>query len=172
MHRYNRGGAAIPAATNAMPSQTTAAQSAATTGSGGKRIVSNAYYPFAYLPTNFPNAAVCTASYSSCVKEFAKCTYSLESGDSGITVSGAGVGITRQAAIPDITAASICSSLSTEACHTLQLADCTTYGNAAAATAGGSFKVSANAAPTGCPGMYGVGMGVGVALGFAGQMAG
>ena len=162
-------GAGAAAATATIPggSQTTATQIA---GSGGQRIVSNAYYPFPYLPTNYPNADVCTSSYSSCVKEFAKCTYSLESGDSGVTVSGAGAGITRQAAIPDTTAASICSSLSTEACHNLQLANCATYGNAAAATAAGTFQVSTAAAPTICAGLYGVGMGVGVALGVAGRI--
>ena len=165
------GGAAIATA-NTRSSPTTAAGAAQITGSGGGRIVSNAYYPYPYIPTNFPNAAVCTSSYSSCVKEFAKCTYTLESGDSGVTVSGAGVGITRQAAIPDITAASICSSLSTEACHNLQLASCATYGNAAAATTGGSFVVTGASAPTACAGLYGVGMGVGVALGVAGQMVG
>jgi len=164
------GGSAVGTATGTPASPNTAAQSAQITGSGGQRVVSNAYYPFPYLPTNFPNAAICTSSYSSCVQEFAKCTYSLESGDSGVTVSGAGVGITKNAAILDITAASICSSLSTEACHNLQLAGCATYGTAAAQTGGGSFVVSANAAPTGCAGMYGVGMGVGVALGFAGQI--
>jgi hypothetical protein len=160
------GGSAVATATG------TPAPSAQITGSGGRSVVSNAYYPFPYLPTNFPNAAICTSSYSSCATEFAKCTYSLESGDSGVTVSGAGVGITKPAAIPDITAASICSSLSTEACHNLQLAGCATYGSAAAQTAGGSFVASTNAAPTGCAGMYGVGMGVGVgvAIGFAGQM--
>lgn len=158
------GGSAVATATG------TPSPSAQVTGSGGQRVVSNAYYPFPYLPTNFPNAAICTSSYSSCATEYARCTYSLESGDSGVTVSGAGVGITKAAAIPDITAASICSSLSTEACHGLQLAGCATYGSAAAGTAGGSFVTSAIAAPTGCAGMYRVGMGVGVAIGIAGQM--
>ena len=161
------GGAA---ATTSPGSQTTAVQSAQITGTGGGKIVSNAYYPFPYLPTNYPNAAVCTSSYSSCVKEYAKCTYSLESGDSGVTVAGAGAGITRQAAIPEPTAASICSSLSTEACHNLQLANCATYGGPAAATAGGTFEVSTAAAPTACAGLYGVGMGVGIALGVAGHL--
>lgn len=158
------GGSAVATATG------TPASSAQITGSGGRRVVSNAYYPFPYLPTNFPNAAVCTSSYSSCATEFARCTYSLESGDSGVTVSGAGVGTTKAAAIPDITAASICSSLSTEACHNLQLAACATYGSAAAGSAGGSFVTGANAAPTGCAGRYGIGMGVGVAIGLVGQM--
>lgn len=164
------GGATGATMTDSPGSPTTAAEATQVTGSGSQKIVSNAYYPFPYLPTNYPNAAVCTSSYSSCVKEFAKCTYSLESGDSGLTISGAGAGITRHAAIPDTTAASICSSLSTEACHNLQLANCATYGGPAAATAGGSFDVSTAAAPTASAGLYGVGIGVGIALGVAGQM--
>ena len=153
----------------AVATTTTAAGASQFTGNGDKRIVSNQYYAFPYLPSNFPNAAVCTSSYSSCKSEFAKCTYTLESGDNGVTVSGAGVGITRQAAIPDITAASICSSLSTVACGNLQLANCATYGTGAA-TAAGTFEVSGGAMPSGCPGLYGVGMGVGVALGVAGRI--
>lgn len=156
------GGVVIGTATS-----TGASTAAQTTGSGGKKTVDNAYYPFPYAPTNYPNAALCTSSYSSCNQEFAKCTYSLESGDSGISVPGAVVGVTTQAAIPDASAAPICSSLSSEACRNLQLASCATYGTASA-TGGGTF-VAANAASTGHARMYGVGMGVGVVLGFAGQ---
>ena len=163
-------GAAIATATTMTSSQTTSAGAAQISDNGGKRVVSNQYYAFPYLPTRFPNAAVCSSSYSSCKTEFIKCTYTLESGDNGVTVSGAGVGITRQAAIPDVTAASICSSLSTVACHNLQLANCATYGTGAA-TAAGTFEVSGGAMPTGCPRLYGVGMGVGVALGVARQIA-
>lgn len=147
-----------------------AAGAAQVTSNGDEQIVSNRYYAFPYAPTSFPNRVVCSSSYSSCKSEFIKCTYTLESGDNGVTVSGAGVGVTRQPALPDVTAASICSSLSTQACHNLQLASCATYGTGAA-TAAGSFGVSGGGAmPTGCPEIYRVGMGVGVALGIAGQM--
>ena len=103
-------GAVIATATTKGSSQTNSASHAQVTSNGGGKLVSNAYYPFPYLPTKYPNANVCTSSYSSCQEEFAKCTYTLESGDNGITISGAGVGITTHAAIAEVTAASICSS--------------------------------------------------------------
>lgn len=117
--------------------------SAATTApTTGASIVPNAYFPFVYLPTTYPNAAVCTQSYSSCQSEFASCTASLGNGNSGgngVTVNGGGVpGITVQGPVGSISAASICLSLSLEACHNLQLANCATYPSG---TATGTFVV-------------------------------
>ena len=90
-------------------------------------------------------------------------------GDNGLTISGIGPGITREAALPSIYAASICSSLSVKACYNLQLANCPAYGTAAA-NGGGTFEAAGGAAPTRCARIYGVGMGVGVAIGVAGQL--
>ena len=88
----------------------------------------------------------------------------------GVTVSGPGGGITQQGAIAPVSAESICSSLSAEACHGLQLSQCSTLGGAAKTAAAGTFvEGSANAAPTRCAAvLYGVG--VGVAVGVAGQV--
>ena len=91
-----------------------------------------------------------------------------------VTVSGPGGGVTQAGAMVPASAESICSSLSVEACHGLSLAQCSTLtGAAAAKTAAGSnaFVVgSANAAPTRCAALYG--MGVGVAVGLAGHVVG
>lgn len=160
-------GAAIATATSIDTSPTDSAASAIITGSSGS-IVPNAYFPFPYLPTTYPNAAVCSSSFSSCQTEFTKCTSQLIAGDNGLTISGIGPGITREAALPSTSAASICSSLSTKACYNLQLSNCPMYGTAGGG--GGTFKAAEGAAPTYCARIYEVGMGVGVALGFAGQL--
>ena len=145
----------------------TATQTAAsaTISGGGCSIVPNGFFPFPYLPTTYPNAAICSSSFSSCQTEFERCTSQLVAGDNGLTISGIGPGITREAALPSPSAASICSSLSVKACYSLQLSNCPQYGTAAA---GGTFE-AAGAAPTNCVRIYGVGMGLGMAIG-AGQL--
>ena len=90
-----------------------------------------------------------------------------------VTVSGPGGGVTQAGAMVPATAESICSSLSMEACHGLSLAQCSTLTGAGAAKTGAanSFVAgSANAAPRRCGPLYG--MGVGIAVGLAGQAAG
>lgn len=87
----------------------------------------------------------------------------------GVTVSGPGGGITQQGAIAPVSAESICSSLSAEACHGLQLTQCSTLGGAAKTAAGTFVEGSANAAPTRCAAaLYGVG--IGVVVGVVGQV--
>lgn len=111
----------------------------------GPSVVPNGFFAYPYLPTTYPNAAVCTQSYSSCQSEFAICTASLGNGNNGangVTVNGGGVpGITVQGPVGSISAASICSSLSLEACHNLQLANCAIYPSGTAAAATGTFVV-------------------------------
>lgn len=88
----------------------------------------------------------------------------------GVTISGPGGGTTQQQAIAPASAESICSSLSAEACHGLQLTQCSTLGGAAKTAAAGTFiEGSTNAAPTRCAAML-YGMGIGVAVGVAGQL--
>lgn len=87
-----------------------------------------------------------------------------------VTISGPGGGVTQAGAMMPASAESICSSLSVEACHGLSLAGCSTLG---ASAGGNSFVVgTANAAPTKCAGLYGMGVGLGVAVGLAGQVVG
>lgn len=151
---------------------------AAATGKGAKvaaithaitasSTVSNSFYPYPYLPTAYPDAAECTSSFSACQLESAKCTGLLEGGGMAVTISGPGGGVTQAGAMMPASAESICSSLSVEACHGLSLAGCSTLGAAAKTSKGNSFVVgSANAAPTRCAALYGIG--VGVAVGLAG----
>ena len=167
---------------NVAPARTTAPAAGSAASAPGPAIthaisgtstISNQYYPFPVLQTPFADVADCTESYSSCQAESAKCTGLVAGGGYGVTVSGQNGAITQQAAMPASSAESICSSLSLEACHGLQLAQCSTLGGAAArATAGGSFvagdSANAAAAPTRCRGVYG--MAVVVMVGVAGHL--
>lgn len=152
---------ATTSATNGfiVPASTTGGAEAA----GGGSTVANAVYPFIYNPTTYANAAACSSAYSHCQTEYTSCTSSLGGSVNGVTVSGAGVGITVQGATATMAAAmSVCSSLSSQACYGLQLGSCSTY-------TGTGTLINPNAAPTKCArALYGVG--VGVAVGIAGQM--
>lgn len=169
------GTAGTPAAATGAPAarlgSSTASGTAITHAIIGGSTVANSFYPFPYLPTTYPNAAVCTSSFSSCQLESAKCTGMLEGGGMAVTIRGPGGEVTQAGAMMPSSAESICSSLSVEACHGLDLAQCSTLGGAKATGAANSFVAgSANAAPTRCAVLYG--MGVGVAVGLAGQVVG
>lgn len=161
-----------PAATS-MPvgSSASAAPAASMTHAiTGSSTVPNSFYPFPYLATAYPNADVCTSSYSSCQLEVAKCTGMLEGGGYGVTIEGAGGGTTQGAPMPVSSAESICSSLSSQACNGLQLSACSTLTGASATTQGTFVAGSANAAATKGAALYGVGFGM--AIGLAGQVVG
>ncbi|KAK4694561.1 hypothetical protein P7C71_g3042, partial [Lecanoromycetidae sp. Uapishka_2] len=171
------GTAGTPAAATGAPAKgsgpSTASAAAITHAISGASTVANSFYPFPYLPTTYANAAVCTSSFSSCQLESAKCTGLLEGGGMAVTINGPGGGVTQAGAMMPASAESICSSLSAEACHGLNLAQCSTLGGAkATGTANAFIAGSANAAPTRCAALYGMGMGVGVAVGLAGQVVG
>ena len=142
----------------------------------GTSMVPNSYYPYPVLPTTFAGADDCSSSYTACQAESAKCTGFIEGGGGyGVTVAGQGGIITQQGAMVPASAEAICSSLSMEACHGLNVGMCSTLGGAAKSTPGGNFVVgsqtsSGGAAPTKCAVMYGVGLGM--AVGIAGQAVG
>ena len=166
------GAAAAATATPVSGTKTAAASGAAITHAiGGGSTVPNSFYPYPYLPTTFANAAQCTSSFSSCQLESAKCTGMLEGGGMAVTVSGPAGGVTQEGPMPVSSAESICASLSKEACHGLALTQCSTLGGAKQ-TAAGTFVAggSVNAAPTRCPVLYGVG--VGMAVGIARHVVG
>ncbi|KUI57256.1 hypothetical protein VP1G_04494 [Cytospora mali] len=130
--------------------------------------VANSYFSFPYIATSYSNAAACSRAVSQCSANYAACTANLEggsgggavtvvvpAGNGGTTTIGAGAGTTY----PILTATSICNSLSSVACHTIEDSYCK-----AGSTAG--FTVgSSNAAPTNMPCM-GVVAGVAVGVGF------
>lgn len=155
-----------PAPTRQALGSTTPTTQASTITSGGSSIVANAYFPYHYLPTTYPNADQCTSAFSSCRSEFSTCASALATGGNGVTISGAGGGITAQPALGAASAGSICSSLSTRACYNLGLGNCPMYGTAAVTTGGGTFAAG-NAAPTRCAQVYKVA--VAMAVGVAGQ---
>jgi hypothetical protein len=157
-----------PAATgtNTLPASTTASttgdpfvqQTTVPNGAAGARsTVQNAFFPFPYIPTTYSNAAACSAAYTSCQGDAAKCTTALANGAQGVTVSAPNGGATITA-VPSVglqSAQSICASLSLQACSGLQVEACRSFGG------------EGNAAPTrGC----GYLMGAGVAVGIAGQL--
>ncbi|KAI9722228.1 MAG: hypothetical protein M1812_001700 [Candelaria pacifica] len=152
------GGAA---ATPTITSTTNTYVAPATTGQTmAGSVVSNQYFAFAAIPTSYANAAVCSSYYSGCQSEYTRCTSSVGVGVNGVTIGGPGAGITVQGASATLQATSICSSLSSAACHGLQLASCS----------GGTAAVNLNAAPTKCPGLYV--FGAGAVIGIAGQVFG
>lgn len=151
---------------------TTASQAAAvTTTSGTASVVSNAYFPFPYIPTTYVNSVACNSAYSACQANFAACTNDLAGNGFGVTVvapNGGGVTVAPTvAAVGSASAASICSSLSQQACYGIQSSNCPPFGSGT--TTGGVFVVATN---TGAAPRQTVmaGMMVGVGLGIAGQM--
>lgn len=129
--------------------------------------VPNAYFSFPYIATSFSNAGACSRAVSQCSANYAACTADLAggaggavtvvvpAGNGGTTTIGANAGTT----LPTASATSVCQSLSSVACHSIQGSYCE-----AGSTAG--FTVgSANAAPTHLPCM-GVVAGVAAGVGF------
>ncbi|KAF2472275.1 uncharacterized protein BDR25DRAFT_19905 [Lindgomyces ingoldianus] len=125
--------------------------------------VSNQYYPFAFIPTTYTNAAACSSAYTSCQTDAASCTAALASGRQGVTISApnGGATITAIASVGMPSASSICSSLSAQACFGLQVQACQAFGNGNTGNTGAGRR---NA----CGRIYGIG--AGVAVGIAGQM--
>ncbi|KAJ5169521.1 uncharacterized protein N7500_002304 [Penicillium coprophilum] len=80
-------------------------------------------YPFVVVPTAFRNSETCSSYYSLCESEYTQCTGALM-GRYGVTIGGAGEGKTVQAVTAASQAASICSSLSVDACHGINLGYC------------------------------------------------
>ena len=164
---------ALASPTSLQATITTSTTSTGAQITGARSTVVNSYFPFVYLPTSFSNAADCSSSFSSCASAFTSCTSSLGGGANGVTapgvtITGPGVGAGAQTSLPSTSAASICSSLSTQACYPLQLANCPMYGTAGETAPSAATFVAPNGAPTRCAALYG--MGAGIALGLAGQV--
>ncbi|KAF1365060.1 hypothetical protein EJ07DRAFT_98298 [Lizonia empirigonia] len=163
-------GALGTSSTGATPASTTGSFIIASTTSGpfvqattanagsGASTVSNEFYPFPYIATTYTNAAACSSAYTACQTNAASCTNALMGGAQGVTISApnGGATITAVPSLGQASASQVCSSLSQEACYGLQVAACQ------------AFDGSGNAAPTrGCAGLA---VGMGVALGVAGQL--
>ncbi|PGG97533.1 hypothetical protein GX51_07285 [Blastomyces parvus] len=118
------------------PQPGTATTTPPTDPTSTRPIVPNAPYPFPIIPTTFPNQEACVSAYTDCQVQYSSCTASL-GGVHGVTIGGAG-GITVPGVQPTGgNPVSVCSSLSTEACHGLQAAYCTAFRGVAARGGGG-----------------------------------
>ena len=113
-------------------------------------LVPNTYFPFAYIPGTFANAAQCTQAWSTCQVQSTQCFLSLAARN-GVSVSAPYGGTTVIAATGDTLAAvsSICNSLSSVGCHSLQLASCATVIPSVNAAAGLDCRRLAYAAGAG-----------------------
>lgn len=121
--------------------------------------VPNAYFPFVYLPTSFPNAAACSSSVAGCQATYSSCASSLGStGANPVTVVANG-GVTIIAPVGSVSASQICSSLSGIACYGLQLASCATI-TGTAPTVQGTFVPGTGVGERRRNGGWGVGMGL------------
>ncbi len=119
------------------------ARTSGATQTAAPSFVPNSYFAFPYIPTTFTDTAACTSALDQCSSNYAACTSGLGEGwgGYGVTVVVPGGGGTTvaptHATVPSASATSICSSLSTEACHNFQTAQCTD----------GSIVGSGNGAP-------------------------
>ena len=91
--------------------------------------VTNSWFPYPYAPTSFANPEACTTAVEQCSSNYAACTSDLAGSGWGVTIVVPGGGGTTVAPtdsqVPIATATSVCSSLSSEACHGLQTSQCT-----------------------------------------------
>ncbi|KAH6678419.1 hypothetical protein B0J14DRAFT_534758 [Halenospora varia] len=158
-----------------------------TTGIGGviatitnaASVVPNAFFPFPYIGTSYPNSAACNSAFLACQSNYAACTQDLQGGSGGFAVTivapGGGVTVNASPTVQNLGASSaqgICSSLSTVACFNLQSSNCAQFGTGTA-TGGGSFVTGTgtkNAAGARQTGMGCMVMVAGVGLGIAGQI--
>ena len=143
-----------------------------TTGvQGGGGTIAAAGFVFTYIPTSYANAAICTTAYSVCQQQSSACFASLGGGAvNGVTVGGLGGGTTvvgnggGGGGATVTNAASVCSSLSSQACYGLQQDVCTSFGTGGGGGGGATAVVtSAGGGPqrTACPGaLYAAGAGV------------
>lgn len=91
--------------------------------------MTGAAYPFISIPTSFANAESCSSYYTLCQSEYSECTAQVGA-QFGVTVAGpGGAGVTIPGRAGITPAAAVCSSLSMQACHGLQLPQCNTYSN-------------------------------------------
>jgi hypothetical protein len=139
----------------------TASAQGASTASNARSTVSNPYYPFAFIPTTYTNAAACSSAYTSCQTDVSSCNAALTGGIHGVTVSAPNGGLTVAAITGTLDAAAasqVCQSLSSQACFGLQVAACASFGSGQ----------GNNARRNGCGNIYG--MAAGVAIGVAGEL--
>lgn len=96
-----------------------------------RSMVPNSFYPFAFIPTTYNNAAACSSAYTTCQSDAASCTAALANGVQGVTITApnGGTTITAIPSLGSASATSICQSLSSLACYGLDVRACQAFGN-------------------------------------------
>jgi hypothetical protein len=111
---------------------TTTAPPTTTTAAGQQQsVLQNPYYPFKVIPTTYADGAACSAAWTGCQTDLARCTSALGGASAGgfaVTISAANyVTVRPGTTMAAAGAASVCSSLSAQACSGLQVAACTAF---------------------------------------------
>jgi hypothetical protein len=139
-----------------------ATATATTTGASATESTIDGAYPFVAVPTAFNNPETCSSYYSVCQSEYTQCTGALM-GRYAVTIGGSGDGKTVQAVTAASQASSICSSLSADACHGINLGYC-----GSVATQTGNTETSGNnALPVRSSSLHDLALGL--AVGVAGM---
>jgi hypothetical protein len=127
---------------------------------GGGSTVAAAGFTFTYIPTSYANAQLCETAYSYCQSQSSACAASL-GGVNGVTVGGMAGGITVSAQATSVTnAASVCSSLSSQACYGIQEDTCNSLNGGSTQTGNVVQPGVGGPRQTACPGLvYAAGMG-------------
>ncbi|KAJ5297619.1 hypothetical protein PENANT_c005G10348 [Penicillium antarcticum] len=142
----------------------TASATATSEGTSATDSTIDGAYPFIAVPTAFNNPQSCSSYYSVCQSEYTQCTGALM-GRYAVTIGNTdGAGKTVQAVTAASQATSICSSLSVEACHGINLGYC---GSVATQTGGSGSDTSDNAASVRTTSL--TDLVLGLAVGFAGM---
>jgi hypothetical protein len=132
--------------------------------------LTNQYFPFPIIATNYPNSAACNVAYEACQTNFAACTANLQGGGGfGVTVvapNGGGVTVNPTAQnLGQPAASSICRSLSGAACYNIGSGDCAAFGTGEGFVPSQTRNAGAKAT-MGCI----VAAAAGVGMGIVGQM--
>lgn len=93
--------------------------------------VSNPYFSFPYVATDFDNSGQCTSAASACSENYDACVTNLQGGNEfGVTIVVPGAdGTTVNGGGTDLgaSATEVCSSLSSEACSDLDVTQCSEF---------------------------------------------
>lgn len=135
---------------------------------GGYSTVPYPSYNFIYIPTSYANADLCFTAFSQASAQSTACLTQL-AGVNGVTVSGVGFGITvaGSSGVVLSSAASICSSLSSQAVYGEQSDVCSGIARVVTDSTGGVVTQNSMPRQTPCPGLV-YAVGAGAALGAMG----
>ncbi|KAE8443335.1 hypothetical protein EG329_001978 [Mollisiaceae sp. DMI_Dod_QoI] len=168
------GGGVFGTGTSSVTTTTNTATTATITNAASLSYVSNAFFPWPYIPTSYVNNAACLSAYSDCQSNYAACTADLQGGSNGfpVTIVAPGGGVTVGATAQNLgvtSATSICSSLYSVGCYGVVPSNCNQFGTGTAT--GFTVTPAAGVAPRPTMGCFATaGIVAGLGIGIAGQM--